>query len=84
MNPLEEGEVLCPQCMGTGRAGSLKVKEKPVSYTELDICGKCWGDGKLDWIDLVMGKPSPHRTLKGDWTIEMGEDLNALYDVNLE
>lgn len=84
MNPLEEGEILCPQCIGTGKAGTVKEKGKPIYFTELGTCDKCWGDGKLDWVDLIMGKPNPLRTLKGDWTLEMHEDLNALYDVNLE
>lgn len=35
---------------------------------------------------MAMGKPNPHprRTLKGNWTIEMHEDITALYDCNLE
>jgi len=84
MNPLEEGEVLCPQCIGTGKAGTVKEKGKPTYFTELGTCDKCWGDGKLDWVDLIMGKPSPYRTLKGDWTLELEEDLQMLYDVDLE
>lgn len=84
MNPLEEGEILCPQCIGTGKAGTVKEKGKQIYFTELGTCDKCWGDGKLDWVDLIMGKPNPRRTLKGDWTLELEEDMECLYDVNLE
>jgi RecJ-like exonuclease len=46
---LKEGEVICDNCHG-----------KTKSYGEsLTICKKCWGTGKLDWIDLCVGKKSP-------------------------
>jgi hypothetical protein len=50
------------------------------------MCRKCQGDGKLGWIDNVMGgKPKPAlRQLKGNWTIEVERDLKAIYSVDLE
>jgi len=30
-----------------------------------------------------MGKPNPHRTLKGNWTIEVEKDLVAMYDCDI-
>jgi len=47
-------------------------------------CDRCWGAGKLDWIERIMGKANPRRSLKANWTIEVEDDLRAMYDVNLE
>ena len=46
---LEEGEVICDKCNGD-------VKSYNESFT---VCTKCWGTGKLDWIDLCVGKKAP-------------------------
>jgi len=46
------GEEICPKCKGKGETYNdhtpWGVKWKP--------CNKCWGDGKLDWIQMAMGK----------------------------
>lgn len=49
-------------------------------------CNKCWGAGKLDWVERIMGKPdpNPYRTLNANWTMETHEELVALYDCDLE
>lgn len=50
---LKEGEIICPKCKGTGGIDD--------GYSDEDLiktCSKCFGDGKLDWIELAMGKPS--------------------------
>jgi RecJ-like exonuclease len=46
---LKEGEVICDNCHG-------KTKSFGESVT---VCTKCWGTGKLDWIDLCVGKKHP-------------------------
>lgn len=50
---LKEGEIICPKCNGTGGIDDGYLDEDLIK-----TCGKCYGDGKLDWIELAMGKPS--------------------------
>ncbi len=40
-------------------------------------CSKCW-DGKIDWIENILGKKKQLNVLKGEWKIVRGhpEDLN--------
>jgi len=74
---LDPGEMICNKCNGTGWLTGKNEWE----YT----CDKCRGDGKVDWISNIMGKPvPPPRTLKGNWTIETHKDLESMYGVNLE
>lgn len=44
---LNEGEVICDKCNGTGFWGENDLKEHQ--------CYKCLGKGKLDWVTNVMG-----------------------------
>ena len=70
------GEIICDQCHGSGWI----TGKTEWQYT----CRKCQGDGKVDWISHIMGAPrKPPRTLKGTWTMEVEQDLKAMYDVNL-
>jgi len=46
---LKEGEIICDNCHGN-------TKQYGESVT---VCTKCWGTGKLDWIDLCVGKKHP-------------------------
>lgn len=46
---LEEGEVFCDRCNGTGIVDNTKGSG---TYN----CRKCLGTGKLDWIENVVGK----------------------------
>jgi len=40
--PLQEGEVICPKCKG---------------YSMMKFwCNKCFGYGKLDWVEVITGK----------------------------
>ena len=41
------GEVICPKCNGKDKLGRFA------------LCDRCWGTGKLDWIELAMGKEMP-------------------------
>jgi hypothetical protein len=49
--PIEIGDVICPKCKGL-------AYEEP-QQGAYSSCDRCWGDGKLDWIELVMGKEIP-------------------------
>mgnify|MGYP002628953280 CR=1 FL=1 len=56
---IEPGEVICDKCNGTGETIRLFM----FNYSGMnehgerkDMCPKCKGDGKLDWIDNVLGK----------------------------
>ena len=46
---LNEGEIICPKCDGTGNTKG----------NEFRFCDKCFGEGKLDWVSNVMGKIIP-------------------------
>ncbi len=49
------GEDLCPKCKGKGETYNL--------HTDWGVkwrtCDRCWGEGKLDWVEMAMGKPVP-------------------------
>lgn len=52
---LEEGEVICDSCYG----------DTPKNYNDsITVCTKCWGTGKLDWIDICVGKKTPDHILQ--------------------
>jgi len=40
---LKPSELVCDRCKGTG-----KVRDR--------LCRKCYGEGKLDWIDNIKGR----------------------------
>ena len=46
---LKEGEVICDNCHG----------DTPQYGDSITVCKKCWGSGKLDWIDVCVGKKIP-------------------------
>jgi len=48
---LKEGELLCDQCEGRGT-----IPEKDDPFMLARMCEKCQGDGKVDWIENIMGK----------------------------
>lgn len=55
-----KGEILCDECNGKGSVPSSPNKNYRV-YREL--CWKCQGDGKVDWVSNATGKPE--KKLKG-------------------
>jgi DnaJ-class molecular chaperone len=73
---LKEGEIICPKCNGTGgiESGSLRDAAK--------TCRKCFGDGKLDWIEAAMGKV--RRMLQGKWTVDYSEKMKCMFSSDLE
>lgn len=50
---LEEGEMVCDRCNGTG---NFPVSDDGQNCA---ICSKCWGEGKVDWIENIMGRKIP-------------------------
>ena len=50
---LEEGEVLCSVCHGEGVEWRVNIKTI-TNKTSLE-CTKCDGNGKLNWLDNMMG-----------------------------
>ena len=51
---LEPGEVICPECNGKGTI---------IVQCIGNVCPMCWGAGKLDWIENIVGKKSMYITL---------------------
>ena len=73
---LKEGEILCPKCNGAGgiESGSLRDAAK--------TCNRCFGVGKLDWIEACMGKIK--RRLKANWNVDFSEDMKCMFSSDLE
>lgn len=51
-NELEEDQLVCDKCNGTGCVPSEFSPHELAS-----ICQKCQGDGWVDWISNITGKP---------------------------
>ncbi len=49
---LKPDEVICLKCKGTGKLKSWTSGD----FEIIPECSNCWGAGKLDWIERVMGK----------------------------
>jgi len=50
---LEPGEHLCTKCGGRGLYPLNETYEK-------ERCDRCWGEKKLDWVEMAMGKRDPY------------------------
>jgi DnaJ-class molecular chaperone len=53
-------EVVCDKCNGTG----LDLSKLPISdhsYSSIsNQCNKCYGTGKVTWLENVLGKENPY------------------------
>jgi hypothetical protein len=60
---LKEGEVICSKCKGSGSWPATNVEIESPYWSR---CPKCQGDGKLDWIHAITGKPplNPYENLE--------------------
>jgi DnaJ-class molecular chaperone len=55
---LENGEVFCSKCKGRGLVPNRGRRfPSPMTAAKYLTCDKCFGDGKLDWIERITGKP---------------------------
>ena len=52
---INEGEEICPKCKGKGRVPK-NGKILSSSATMMLRCNICSGDGKIDWVEKVVGK----------------------------
>ena len=52
---LREGELICPECKGSG------TKDNEVDKKFYNLCPRCWGDGKLDWVESICGSNNKKR-----------------------
>ena len=50
---LRKDEVICAKCKGFGFLTKIKING---IYTHSNICNKCNGKGKLDWIKNIVGE----------------------------
>lgn len=53
-NDLEEGELICKKCEGSG---SWPKKFATLEDPSFARCPKCQGAGIVDWIENIVGKP---------------------------
>lgn len=52
---------VCDKCGGSGKLKPLGALTDSTSSVGFRVCGTCYGDGFLDWIDYLRGgKPQPH------------------------
>ena len=57
---LKPGEVMCNRCNGTGK----NFDKEFVKIWGITDCPKCWGKGKLDWVENFTGIIDPYLELK--------------------
>lgn len=62
-NP-KHGYVICNACNGWG----YNTADNWVHY---DICNKCWGDGQLDWVEDITGRPQIIVEIEKGFTITL-------------
>jgi len=61
---LNPGEVICPKCNGNmvyyfqniSEIKFGKTIQKVPGKIEAVNCSKCFGSGKLDWVEVIVGK----------------------------
>jgi hypothetical protein len=60
MEPLKEGEIICPVCNGKGYVCDKDENncEDQKDCFVCPSCRKCGGTGKLDWLETIFGKQS--------------------------
>lgn len=71
MIPLKEGEIVCNDCNGCGEINIFEDDED-IHY---ENCSKCKGTGKLDWIEVVVGKRKA--------MFKIDYDINSLYSFTI-
>jgi len=59
---LNEGEMICNKCEGMG---TLPSEQDP--NTMAKICKKCFGHGKVDWLENILGKKAIQSNSSSGW-----------------
>ena len=90
MNILNDGESVCKKCNGTGQCffstsetpqhnHSLNHNHNSPSYGTVNVCSKCKGFGKVDWITNAMGEGknlnNSHTHLHGSLAYNLPSDV---------
>lgn len=76
---LEEGEVICSKCNGGG------YERDDSNFAKYDTCSRCLGEGKLDWIENIVGKvrETASFSVKSTWVSAKFPRLNHDYYVEM-
>ena len=66
----DKGEIICPKCKGSGNQADWMHLPDYRAYME---CSHCNGEGKLDWIENVVGKKPEDKVfrLRYDWGFKL-------------
>ena len=75
---LGEGEVICGRCKGTCHEPNSNDNDELCT----EICSRCLGHGKLDWIENIIGKVQ--RILSVDWSFISTTKLETIYSFDVE
>jgi len=67
-----KGEILCPDCKGKRYSLETDTLDNTHSITRNQKCLKCNGEGKLDWVENLIGKDNT-KTITGLCTIDNKE-----------
>jgi len=62
---LEEGDIICNKCEGSGYVSGCDKCEGAVHVSDYQLCPKCQGEKKLDWISAITGVASKLSTSCG-------------------
>jgi len=75
-NIMSDGsEFICKSCQGTGCYRAITRDVKDPRFLN---CPKCQGEGKLDWIENIVGKKIKKRSLAAKWSISTINKLEHL------
>ncbi|MCK5615197.1 hypothetical protein KAR91_75740 [Candidatus Pacearchaeota archaeon] len=55
---IKEGEIICPECNGVGynEYNQTSASIDPYKPPGRRRCEKCQSTGKLDWVEMILGK----------------------------
>ena len=76
---LEKGEEFCPKCGGYGTVPISRDRSNlSRSVKNTLTCDRCFGEGKLDWIEMAMGKryQSIEDFLMKIWSQKIAQDVD--------
>ena len=80
MVQLKEGEVICDRCQGTCHEPNSNDNDELCT----EICGRCLGHGKLDWIENIVGKIREKRKLSSSWTVSQSTEVKGIFSYDIE